>query len=220
MVFFDTIVPIFVMFSLILHRCLPTPYYKLNIFYEGLPMSELFAPFFLVLALSADIFAASFSYGTDHVTIPLVSRILIAGISTVVLCIALIIGGLFRPYLPMTTARILAAGILFCLGIRQLLAAPAEKAAKECNRTEPQILSVREAFALGSILAIDSGVAGASAGLSDFSAPVLLGFSLLLGLLAIQGGLWIGKFASQKTHLDFSKSSGLLLLVLGVSCLF
>jgi len=183
-------------------------------------MSDLFAPFLLVLALSADIFAASFSYGTDHVTIPLTSRILIAGISTVVLCIALIIGGLFRPYLPMTAARVLAAGILFCLGIRQLLATPAEKAAKECNRTEPQILSVREAFALGSILAIDSGVAGASAGLSDFSAPVLLSFSLFLGLLAIQGGLMTGKLASQKSHLDFSKSSGILLLILGVSCLF
>lgn len=182
-------------------------------------MSELFAPFLLVLALSADIFAASFSYGTDHVTIPPLSRLLIAGISTVVLCIALIIGGLFRPYLPMTAARVLAAGILFCLGIRQLLTAPAEKAAKECNRTEPQLLSLKEAFALGSILAIDSGVAGASAGLSDFSAPILLSFSLFLGLLAIQGGLTIGKLASRKTHLDFSKSSGILLLVLGVSCL-
>lgn len=183
-------------------------------------MSDLFAPFLLVLALSADIFAASFSYGTDHVTIPLLSRILIAGISTVVLCVALIIGGLFRPYLPMTAARTLAAGILFCLGIRQLLAAPTEKAARECNREEPQLLSVKEAFALGSILAIDSGVAGASAGLSDFSAPVLLSFSLFLGLLAIQGGLMTGRLASQKTHLDFSKSGGILLLVLGVSCLF
>ena len=183
-------------------------------------MSEFFAPFLLVLALSADIFAASFSYGTDRVTIPVLSRLLIAGISTVVLCIALIIGSLFRPYLPLAAAKILAASILFGLGIRQIRSVSTEKTAKECNRTEPQILSTNEAFFLGCVLAIDSAVAGASAGLSDFSAPLLLTFSILLGLLAIQGGLTIGRVASSKTHLDFSRSGGILLLILGLSCLF
>lgn len=216
---FDIIGPIFIMFSRILHRCLPTSYYKLNIFYEGLPMSDLFAPFLLVLALSADIFAASFSYGTDHVTIPLVSRILIAGISTVVLCIALIIGGLFRPLsshdrrestrrrdplLPRNPSASHRSCGKSRKGVQPDGAAAFIHERGHCPRLYPRHRQrrrrgQRRAFRL--------------------LRPDSLEFSLFLGLLAIQGGLTIGKLASRKTHLDFSKSSGILLLVLGVSCL-
>lgn len=183
-------------------------------------MSDFFSIFFLVIALCADAFTASFVYGADHVKIPLLSASIITLLSTGILAAFLFAGNLLRPWLPENLAVWIGAALLAILGISKLFSAPTKTITQRANIQEPEILSPRESFFLGIALSIDSAAAGVGAGLTESSAAVLLGLTLLLGFLSIICGCRLGRLAASWTRLDFSKLSGFLLILLALLKLF
>ena len=66
----------------------------------SLPWLSFLAVFLLVTAVSADAFAASFAYGMGGIRIPAASLAVITGVSTAMLLLSLLLGGVLRPFLP------------------------------------------------------------------------------------------------------------------------
>ena len=179
-------------------------------------MSDFFELLLLVIALCADAFTASFVYGADRVKIPFLSAAIITLLSTGILAAFLLAGTVIRPFFPGNTAALLSAALLFFLGLGKCMAGPVKDVARQANDQEPEVLSAKEAFLLGIALSLDSAAAGIGTGLSGSSWPLLLFLSLASGFLAILGGSFLGKLVSGWTHLDFSRMSGVILILLAV----
>lgn len=177
-------------------------------------MSGFIELFLLVVALCADAFTASFVYGADRVKIPFLSAAIITFLSTGILAAFLLAGAFLRPIFPGNSAAFLGAALLFFLGLGKLMAKPVKDVAHHANDWEPEILSPKEAFVLGIALSLDSAAAGIGAGLTEVSWPLLLTLSLATGYLAITAGSRLGRLVSSWTHLDFSRMSGLILILL------
>lgn len=71
----------------------------------------------LVTALSVDAFVASFSYGANHIRIPLRSVAFISGICSGMLGVSLLVGRVLAPYLPEGSLPVLCFLLLAGLGI-------------------------------------------------------------------------------------------------------
>lgn len=179
-------------------------------------MSVFFELFLLVVALCADAFTASFVYGADRVKIPFLSAAIITFLSTAILAAFLFAGTVIRPLFPGNSAAYLGAALLFFLGLGKLLAKPVKDVARNANEQEPEVLSAREAFILGIALSLDSAAAGIGTGLTDSSWPLLLCLSLASGFLAIMAGSRLGRLISGCTHMDFSRMSGGILMLLAL----
>lgn len=171
---------------------------------------------FLVLALCADSFTASFVYGAGYVKLPLSSAYIITALSSGILSVSLLLGSVLRPYLPPDIPVFLSASLLILLGCSKITARSTKDMADHANRKEPEILSPRESFFLGIGLSMDNAAAGLGAGLSGNSFPILLLLSLLLGFLSIEGGCFLGKKASLWASVDFSRYGGIILVALGL----
>lgn len=171
---------------------------------------------FLVLALCADSFTASFVYGAGYVKLPLSSACIITALSSGILSVSLLLGAALKPYLPQDLPVFLSASLLILLGFSKITAKPTKDMANHANRQEPEILSPHESFFLGIGLSIDNAAAGLGAGLSGNSFPVLLLLSLILGFLSIEVGCFLGKKARLWASVDFSRYGGMILVVLGL----
>lgn len=171
---------------------------------------------FLIIALCADSFTASFVYGAGCVRIPWSSACIITALSSGILSGALLLGAVLRPFLPQEVPVFLSACLLILLGCSKATARPTEDMARHANRQEPEILSPAESFFLGIGLSLDNAAAGLGAGLSGNSFPMILLLSLVLSLLSVKGGCFLGKKAAAWVRVDFSKYSGFILVVLGL----
>lgn len=179
-------------------------------------MFDFISILFLVLALCADAFTASFVYGADRVKIPFASAAIITLLSTGILAVFLFAGKLLSPFLSGNLSALIGTALLLILGLSKLTARPTGEVARHANAFEPEILSPSEAFPLGIALSLDSAAAGAGAGLSGNSIPLLLLLSLAFGFLSIVLGSVLGRRASAFIRLDFSRLSGLVLIVLAI----
>ena len=179
-------------------------------------MSDFSSLLFLSIALCADAFTAGFVYGAGNVKIPLVSALIMTALSSGILSVSLISGSLLKPFLPMEIPSFLSVCLLILLGFSNLTAKPTKDTASHANQKEPEVLSSSEAFCLGIALSLDNAAAGLGAGLSGSSFPILITLSLALGLSSVLGGCFLGKKASFWSGVDFSKYSGIILIILGL----
>lgn len=171
---------------------------------------------FLILALCADTFTVSFVYGAERVRIPLPSIWIITFLSTGILGTALMAGAALKPFLPDELPMFLGSSLLVLLGASRFTAVPPKDMAVHANRLEPEVLSSSEAFFLGIGLSIDNAAAGLGTGLSGAPLPLVILLSLSLSFAAVTAGCAAGKRAVMAADLDFSRYSGIVLVILGL----
>lgn len=179
-------------------------------------MDSLSSLVFLILALCADTFTACFVYGTGNVRIPPVSSWIITLLSAGILSASLALGAVLKPFLPPDVPVFLSSSLLVLLGASRFTAAPTKDMAAHANKEKPEILSPSEALFLGAGLSVDNAAAGIGAGLSGSSLPAVLILSLLFGMASVTGGCRLGKRAVSMADMDFSKYSGVILVILGL----
>ncbi len=198
----------------------------------------------LIIALSADAFAASFAYGADKVKIPPLSAIIVALISDLLLMASLLAGSLLKTYIPAGLTVLFSFTILFVLGAIKLFDSSIRKKIREnrfsskevqvktknlrfiltvyatpeaANTEDVEILSPAEAFSLGLALSLDSAAAGFGAASGEYSFPLAALLAFLISLCAVSGGCRLGRLLAAKSNFNFSIIGGILLLLLAFS---
>ena len=201
----------------------------------------------LIIALSVDAFAAGFAYGADKVKIPPLSAGIVAFISDILLILSLLIGNIFKSYIPPAITTALSFTILFAIGTIKLFDSSIKKKIREnrfnrkelhmtfknlrfiltvyarpeeANTTDIEVLSPSEALSLGLALSLDSAAAGLGAASGEYSLPITALLTFFIGVSAISGGCIIGRKLSAKSDFNFSMIGGILLLLLAFSKLW
>jgi len=199
--------------------------------------------FLLVFAVSADAFFSSLAYGVKKIKIPFSSVIVISLISAGVLAASLFAGELIRPLMHENTAKILCFLILFLLGFIKLLDNVIIALIKKHNRLSGQlkfkllslnfilnvyanpedadedrskVLSPAEAVSLSIALSLDGLAAGIGTALGGANKPLIIALALVVGVLAITLGSFIGNRVAGKSKAGFSWLGGAGLIVLAV----
>lgn len=198
----------------------------------------------LVFAVSADAFISSFAYGAKRIKIPFSSVMVISGVSAAFLSVSLFAGGLVRGFLSEDTAKILCFLILFFLGLVKLLDNAVKTLIKRRNKhingqlrfkflsfnfilnvyANPEdadedrsnVLSPGEAVSLSIALSLDGLAAGLGTALGGANKPLIIALALVIGVLAITLGSFIGNKAAGQSKAGFSWLGGAVLIVLAV----
>lgn len=197
-------------------------------------------------AVSLDSLTAGFSYGTDEVHIKLPALLPLVLVPALFITAAQGLGAFVGSFLPGGILPCLSFLLLFLIGTAKLLESLIRLLAKkrpslmgnwgckikqlnivftvylspeEANRTELQVLSVREALLLSLALSLDSILVGMAFCFQSFS-PLLLFFSAALcNLLLFLGGFALGRLLFRLLRFDLSWLSGLCLLLLAFRAL-
>lgn len=195
--------------------------------------------FLLSAALSLDALAAGFLYGASRVRIPACSTLIISVLSAGMLTGFLFFGSMFQSILSKQQASQLCFLLLFLLGLTKLFEGSLKTlcrhlAGKEkkfflklphitllfsiyadpeaANGPDYSILSPKEAFSLGIVLALDSAAAGFGAGLPAVPLFAAFSISFLFTAAALLFGSVLGKRLLHRSSFDFSWLSGLLFI--------
>ncbi|MDO5424838.1 MAG: manganese efflux pump [Eubacteriales bacterium] len=168
----------------------------------------------LVTAVSVDAFTAGFAYGVSGVRVPWRSIFVVAGVSSLTLCAALLVGNAAGSWIPAGMADRVSFLILFLLGLWKLTDQARHQEDQRADRNRDKVLSPGEALTLGLALSVDSVAAGVGAGVIAFPVWETLAASFVMGILAVWGGWKIGRTVSRKIHSNLYWISGVLLLVL------
>ncbi|SHK27896.1 putative sporulation protein YtaF [Hathewaya proteolytica DSM 3090] len=203
--------------------------------------------FLLVLALSLDALVASIAYSTNKIKIPLKSICLMSLISSVILGIALSLGGFIKEFIPPNITTILSFIILLLLGIYYLFEGLIKNYLRKqqdqnkkvhlnfCNicvvldiyldETKADFnhsknLNLKEAAYLATALSIDSLAVGVASSMAVINYWQTLLMSFAFNLIFIMTGTFIGKKIVEKSNLNLSWLSGALLIILAVKNLF
>ncbi len=195
-------------------------------------------------AVSLDALSAAIAYGADRIHIPMRSSIVIAGVCTLCLAISLGIGYTVYSVVPLGFAKWIGFWILCLLGgaklldggikimirrfgfdkkqwnfsafhIRFILTVYADP--KTADRDGSHDLSPKEAFWLALALSLDGIAAGFGGGMTNFCPGWVLGFTFFCTLICVLGGALLGEKISQKSPIDLSIVSGVILVALAVA---
>lgn len=201
----------------------------------------------LVLSICIDSFVASISYGTNKIKIPFLSILLIGAIGTFALGISLAFGDIIKNYIPSYIAPFLSFTILMFLGIYRffeglfkvfiknnkkldsplkfkifdinfILQVYADEIKADFDKSKS--LSLKEATYLGLGLSLDSLAVGFASSLTITNYFDVLLLAFIIGIIAIQLGIIIGKYIAKKSSLDLSWLSGVILMILASKRLF
>ncbi len=203
--------------------------------------NEILEALLLVIALTADTFAASFAYGTNKIKIPMSSTLIINGICTLLLTLSLVLGNLLRPILSSDITRIISFTVLFILGISKLFDSTIKAYIRKHNKFEHELhfsilylrfilnvyadpkiadvneshsLSPTEALSLAIALSFDGFAVGLGAALVEINVWYVISLSFFLGILVIILGCYFGNLFSRKISMNISWLSGVLLLII------
>lgn len=198
----------------------------------------------LLIALSADAFAASLAYGMDRVKIPPLSAAIVALLSDFILIASLFIGNLFQSFIPVSLTTVLSFLILLILGLIKLFDSSIKQKIKEnrfnskelqlslknlkfiltiyakpqeANVDDIEVLSPAEAVSLGLALSLDSAAAGLGAASLQFPLLLTAVLSFFIGILTVFTGCRLGRTLAAKSDFNFSVIGGILLIILAFS---
>ena len=197
----------------------------------------------LVSSLCIDSFVASIAYGTSKIRIPPLSTIIINLICTFTLACALLIGSIFKSFLPGNLPSILGFLLLMSIGIYRLFEYIFKAYISKCSKsTSPltfkifdfqfilqvyadeikadfdnsKCLNVKESFYLALALSLDSLAVGFGSSLCNINYIEVLILCFVIGMLCVSLGVYLGRKFSQKIHLELSWLSGVLLILLAI----
>lgn len=195
----------------------------------------------LVLSVSIDSFLASISYGTSKIKIPLRSVLILDIISSTMLGISLLIGGLLQNYIPLNIAKSISFIILFCLGVYRLFEGVLKAYINNNYRNlspltfklfdfqfvlqvyadeikadfdNSKILTSKEAMYLAFALSLDSLAVGFGSSLISINYIEVFTLSIVIGFVLILLGSYLGKKFVENLNLNLSWLSGLMLIIL------
>jgi putative sporulation protein YtaF len=201
----------------------------------------MFDTLILVISISIDSFLASVSYGTSKIKIPLLSALIIDIVSCSMLGFSLLIGEIFKGYIPFTLAKSISFLLLFSIGIYRLFESILKSYIKKNSKKsspltfkifdlkfvlqvyadetkadfdKSKILSSKEAFYLAIALSLDSLAVGFSSSLISVNYLESILFALIIGLLSIITGSFIGLKFVENSKIDLSWISGILIILL------
>jgi len=196
----------------------------------------------LAAILSMDVFAVSFAYGSNKISIPPKSIAVITLIGKGILAASIYLGAILLPFMPESLANALSFTILFTLGIAKIFDSIIKQYIRKNNTAKQltfsalnlkfiinvyadpekadadnsRIINAKEAVVVAIAVALDAFALGFGAGLTDISALQLIAFSMIIGVAAIlAGGKIAGKIA-QKTPINLSWLGAVILIVLAV----
>lgn len=195
----------------------------------------------LVLSVSIDSFLASISYGTSKIRIPFSSALIVDIISSTMLGSSLLVGSFLQNYISLNIAKIISFIILFLLGIYRLfesiLKSYINNNSKELSPfkfklfdfnfvlqvyadeikadfDKSKILTSKESIYLAFALSLDSLAVGFGSSLLTINYIEVFIVSIIIGLIAILLGAFVGRKFVESTNLNLSWLSGLMLVIL------
>lgn len=197
----------------------------------------------LVLVLSLDAFMASIAYGTNKIKMPFKSILIIDMVCAIFLALSIFFGIQIRKILHESIALILGATILILLGIyylfESIFKSYLENKLKENEKVKIKLFDIwfvidvyvdetkadfnlsknldsKEALYLATALSLDSLAVGFGSSLGNINYLQVIGLSLVIGMFSIWSGLFIGKKIVEKTKINLSWLSGIILIILGL----
>lgn len=197
----------------------------------------------LVLALSLDAFVASMAYGTNKIKIPFLSIVIINIVCSSFLASAMFFGSQIKKFLPEGITLTLSFAILFLLGVYYLLESIIKSYLKKrfdtsekvriklfdiwliidiyvdgtkADINESKILDSKEALYLAVALSLDSLAVGFGSSLGNIDYLQVIALSLVVGIISIWSGIFFGKKIVEKTNINLSWLSGIMLIILGI----
>jgi len=204
----------------------------------------------LTSALSLDSFASGFAYGANKIKIPFLSAVIINIVCSIILGISLFLGSAIGQFIPKTTTLVICVVLLVILGLLKIFDSLIKNLIKkkqginkeikfsllslkfilsiyakpeDADTNQNKILSVKEAFALAVALSLDGLTVGFGAGLINQDALtyiIIIAFSLITGMIFLTFGKLLGNKLAQKTSLNLSWLSGLILIGLAITKIF
>ncbi|MDI3540817.1 MAG: hypothetical protein PWP66_355 [Thermosediminibacterales bacterium] len=203
---------------------------------------EIFTVFLLALAISVDAFMTGVSYGMREINIPPLSLTVISIITISFLLIAMKVGIILSTYLSSRLAVALGALILISVGlssvykvhfsdhkngIKPLLHIKIKslgliiKILKEPVKADMDIsgdINLKEAWLLGTALALDSLGAGLGAGVTGYNLWLTVLLTSVFTPLAIITGIKIGRFVFNYDSIKNSTKflPGIILVLIGI----
>ncbi|MCL2556644.1 MAG: manganese efflux pump [Firmicutes bacterium] len=193
--------------------------------------------FLLTLAISIDAFASGFAYGTNRIKIPIISVLIISFIGSTFLGISLFFGSIISQIIPPIIAIIICSVVLIGLGLSKILGGLIKrKLAKrkntllkvcgapiEADLDQSKILSIKEACILAVALALDAMAVGIGAGLINPNIKfylVIISFSLIMDIILLSLGTFIGSKIAKKSKINLSWLGGLILIGVAIMNIF
>ncbi len=197
----------------------------------------------LVLTLSLDAFVASIAYGANKIRIPFSSIFIINFICSLFLGFSVFLGYIIKKVLPGNLAGILSFSILLLLGVYYLLESFVKSYLKKRSKKNRNLkiklfdiwvfidiyvdetqadfnksknLNIREAVYLGAALSLDSLAVGFGSSLASINYLHVILLSFFIGFISLYSGLFVGKQISQKSNINLSWLSGIILISLAI----
>ena len=197
----------------------------------------------LVSSLCIDSFVASMAYGTSKIRIPFISTIIINLVCTSTLACSLLIGSIFKSFLPGNLPVVLGFLLLMALGIYRLFEYVFKSYISKCSKSDSPLtfkifdfqfvlqvyadeikadfdnskcLNIKESFYLALALSLDSLAVGVGSSLGSINYIQVLILCFFIGIIAVSFGVFLGRKFAQKLHFEFSWLSGVLLIVLAI----
>lgn len=204
----------------------------------------MFESLILVVALCTDTFVASLAYGANRVHVTWGKAVLLNGICSGCLGLALGMGNIIDTVIPGSLTKAVCFVCLFALGLVKLLDYSIKAYInRNCSISRnlsfhlsglKVIISIygnpmaadadgslslgwKETVFLACAMSIDSLVAGTMAGFLNLRAGMTLLMSFAVGLGMMYAGLWMGRKAAARWKCDLSWISGLLLMALALT---
>lgn len=201
----------------------------------------------LTLSVCLDSLVASIAYGTNKIKIPFSCSLIISLIGSISLGISLLIGSVIKNYIPSNLCTIISFTILMSLGIYRffeglfksfimkkkkndkpltfkifdlnfVLQVYANETTADFDKSKT--LSIKESIYLAIALSFDSLAIGLASSLSITNYIQVIIISFILGLIAIAFGVYLGKKVIEKSNINISWLSGIILMILASIRLF
>lgn len=197
----------------------------------------------LVIALSLDAFVASIAYGTNKIKIPFLSTIIINITCSFFLIFSLFLGRQVSKILPKEVTIIMSFAILMGMGVYYLfegiIKTYLKKKSDEVKKVRIKLfqiwfivdiyvdeikadlnlskdLSSKEALFLATALSLDSIAVGFGSSLVNVNYLLVIALSIMVGMFAVRVGLYIGNKLVNKTKINLSWFTGIILIILAL----
>ncbi len=198
----------------------------------------------LVSSVCIDAFVASIAYGTNKIKIPITSALIISSVGSIILGISLFAGGFIKDFLPGKLPVILSFSILMIIGIYRLFEgifksyiqrkSALDKPLKfkifdinfvlqvyadetKADFDKSKVLTLKESLYLATALSFDSLAVGFGSSLAGTGYIETICLCFIAGVTLVLLGVFIGKKLLEKSNVNLSWLSGIILMILAVN---
>ena len=158
----------------------------------------------ICLILAIDVFLIGFNYGVSKVKTPFISIICITLINFIVIGSGVVFSFFFSTFISEEILNFVSIGLIFFLGIFNLIKFLLNCKEKNLDKNNDKILSPSECLMLAFILTLDGFSASLSCGSSKINCIVFICIFIITTFLSILIGSKIGYSLSKKIKLNLS----------------